>query len=335
MLDGRSLVTTPRLLDQLREVIRMKHYSIRTEDAYVTWVRDFILFHGKRHPAELGDEHVVAYLTYLAVQRQVAASTQNQAFSALVFLYRHVLNVPLGDISGGVRAKRPQKLPVVFTREEVTALLERMDGPLWLASALLYGSGLRLLEGLRLRVKDLEFARQAIYVRDGKGAKDRVTVLPKDLIEPLQLHLAQVQLTFDRDRARGIGGVHLPFALARKYSNAPFEWRWQWVFPAASTSIDPREPVVERRHHIAPQLLQRAFRRAMRAAGIHKHGSPHTMRHSFATHLLEGGYDIRTVQELLGHADVKTTQIYTHVLNRGGNAVRSPLAQLSPRARSG
>lgn len=325
----------PKLLDQLRTVIRRKHYSIRTEDAYAAWARDFILFHGKRHPDLLREDDVIAYLSYLATQRRVAASTQNQAFSALLFLYRHVLNRPLGDISNAVRAKPSQRLPVVFTRDEVTTLLERLDGPLWLVAAMLYGAGLRLMEGLRLRVKDIEFARQAIYVRDGKGAKDRVTVLPQDLIEPLQTHLAQVQLTFERDRARGVASVYLPFALERKYPQAPTEWGWQWVFPANTTSVDPRDAPIERRHHIQPQLLQRAFRRALVASNIHKHASPHTLRHSFATHLLEGGYDIRTVQELLGHADVKTTQIYTHVLNRGGNAVRSPLAQLSPRARSG
>ena len=325
----------PKLLDQLRAAIRLKHYSLRTEDAYVYWARDFILFHDKRHPRELGDADIVSYLSHLAVHRQVAASTQNQAFSALLFLYRHVLEIPLGDLSGAVRAKLPRHLPVVLTREEVTALLERMDGTAWLAAALLYGAGLRLLEGLRLRIKDLDFDRLAVCVRDGKGGKDRITVLPQDLIEPLQLHLAQVQLTFDRDRARGLAGVQLPFALARKYPSAPTEWAWQWVFPAAGISIDPREPGTERRHHLHPQLLQRAFRRALLAAGIHKHASPHTLRHSFATHLLEAGYDIRTLQELLGHADVRTTQIYTHLLKRGGNAVRSPLAQLSPRARKG
>jgi integron integrase len=252
-----------------------------------------------------------------------------------VFFYRFVLQRPLGNISKSVRARRPIRVPVVFTREEVTAVLEHMEGTLWLASAILYGAGMRLLEGLRLRVQDVDFARQAIYVRDGKGAKDRVTMLPADLVEPLKLHLSQVQMVHERDRARDIAGVYLPFALERKYPNAGTEWGWQWVFPAATLSMDPRAPGVMRRHHVNPQALQRAFRRALLAANIRKHASPHTLRHSFATHLLEAGYDIRTVQELLGHNDVKTTQIYTHVLQRNGRVVTSPLAQLSPRARSG
>jgi integron integrase len=330
-----SATPQPKLLEVLRTTIRRKHYSIRTEDAYLMWVREYILFHGKRHPAELGDPDVVAFLSHLATERNVAASTQNQAFSALVFFYRFVLQRPLGNISKSVRARRPIRVPVVFTREEVTAVLEHMEGTLWLASAILYGAGMRLLEGLRLRVQDVDFARQAIYVRDGKGAKDRVTMLPADLVEPLKLHLSQVQMVHERDRARDIAGVYLPFALERKYPNAGTEWGWQWVFPAATLSMDPRAPGVMRRHHVNPQALQRAFRRALLAANIRKHASPHTLRHSFATHLLEAGYDIRTVQELLGHNDVKTTQIYTHVLQRNGRVVTSPLAQLSPRARSG
>jgi len=231
----------PTLLEQLRTVIRRKHYAMRTEDAYVGWVRDFIRFHDKRHPASLAEGHVTRYLSHLAVERRVSASTQNQALSALLFLYRNVLDRPLGDISGAVRAKQPQRLPVVFTQDEVTGPLERLQGPTWLICALLYGAGLRLLEGLRLRVKDPEFERQAIYVRDGKGAKDRVTVLPADLTESLQRHLANVQTTFERDRTRGLAGVYVPFALARKYPDAPIEWRWQWVLPAPGTSVDPRE----------------------------------------------------------------------------------------------
>ena len=240
----------PTLLEQLRTVIRRKHYAMRTEDAYVGWVRDFIRFHDKRHPASLAEGHVTRYLSHLAVERRVSASTQNQALSALLFLYRNVLDRPLGDISGAVRAKQPQRLPVVFTQDEVTGPLERLQGPTWLICALLYGAGLRLLEGLRLRVKDPEFERQAIYVRDGKGAKDRVTVLPADLTESLQRHLANVQTTFERDRTRGLAGVYVPFALARKYPDAPIEWRWQWVLPAPGTSVDPREQL-ERRHHLS------------------------------------------------------------------------------------
>jgi integron integrase len=316
------------LLQKIRDVIRRKHYSIRTEETHVYWTRHYIHHHGLRHPAELDESHVVEFLTHLAVVRQVSASTQNQALNALVFVYRHVLNRPLGSLAGAARAKRSEHLPVVFTRDEITALLNRLDGTVWLVSALLYGSGLRLMESLRLRVKDFDFERLAIYVRDGKGSKDRVTMLPRDLVEPLSAHLAQVRITFERDRERGVAGVHLPYALARKYPNAPVEWPWQWAFPSHDLSRDPCGNGEPRRHHLLPELIQRHLRRALRETRIEKKASPHTLRHSFATHLLETGYDIRTVQELLGHSDVKTTQIYTHVLNLGGNAVKSPLAAL-------
>lgn len=316
------------LLESLRDVIRRKHYSIRTEQSYVNWVKDYVRFHRLRHPRAMNETHVVEYLTHLAVSRNVSASTQNQALNALVFLYRHVLNAPLGSLAGAARAKQRPRLPIVFTRDEIVTLFSRLDGAVWLVTALLYGSGLRLMEGLRLRVKDVEFDRLAVYVRAGKGGKDRVTMLPRDLVEPLQTHLAQVRITFERDRARGLAGVYLPYALERKYPNAPFEWPWQWLFPAAEPSRDPRGNGEPRRHHLQPELIQRRMRVALREARIEKRASPHTLRHSFATHLLEGGYDIRTVQELLGHSDVKTTQIYTHVLKLGGNAVQSPLAAL-------
>lgn len=316
------------LLESLRGVIRRKHYSLRTEESYVYWTKDYIRFHRLRHPAQMDETQVIEFLTHLAVDRRVSSSTQNQALNALVFLYRHVLKRPLGSLAGAARAKRQERLPVVFTRDEITALLDRLDGTIWLVTALLYGSGLRLMEGLRLRVKDLDFDRLTICVREGKGAKDRVTVLPRDLVEPLVAHLAQVRITFERDRERGVSGVYLPHALARKYPNAPIEWPWQWAFPSPDISRDPRADGQTRRHHLLPELIQRHLRRALREAGIEKKASPHTLRHSFATHLLEGGYDIRTVQELLGHSDVKTTQIYTHVLKIGGNAVKSPLATL-------
>ena len=321
-------VSPSPFLQKMREVIRRKHYSIRTEDTYVWWTKDYIRFNRLRHPAELDEAHVIHYLTYLAVDRNVSASTQNQALNALVFLYKHVLNKPLGNLAGAARAKRQERLPVVFTRDEVAALLDRLDGTVWLITALLYGSGLRLMEGVRLRVKDIDFAQLAIYVREGKGGKDRVTMLPHDLVDPLKAHLGHVRITFERDRERGVAGVYLPYALERKYPLAPIEWPWQWVFPSAEISRDPRGNGEQRRHHQLPETIQRHMRRALREARIEKKASPHTLRHSFATHLLESGYDIRTVQELLGHSDVKTTQIYTHVLKLGGNAVKSPLATL-------
>ncbi|MDH7487374.1 MAG: integron integrase [Anaerolineae bacterium] len=312
-----------KLLDQTRDAIRLKHYSYRTEETYLNWIRRYILFHNKRHPAEMGAPEVEAFLTHLAVKEHVAASTQNQALSALLFLYREVLHKDLGPIDA-LRAKKPKRLPTVLTKEETLRLLNHLSGTHQLMAKLIYGSGLRLMECLRLRVKDLEFERRAIIVRDGKGEQDRVTVLPDSLIPLLQEHLQQVKALHQQDLAHGFGSVYLPDALARKYPNADKEWGWQYVFPANSLSRDPRSGVI-RRHHVHESSLQKAIREAARLAGISKPVGPHTLRHCFATHLLENGYDIRTVQELLGHKDVKTTMIYTHVLQRGGLAVRSPL----------
>ncbi|MBV2132875.1 integron integrase [Pseudomonas sp. MAP12] len=318
-MDGK-----PKLLDRLREQIRVRHYSIRTEAVYAKWVRDFIRFHKMRHPAEMGAPEVERFLSHLAVDMNVSASTQNQALAALLFLYKHVLAIELPWLGEVVRAKRPERLPVVLSREETQRLLACFDGEIALVAGLLYGSGMRLMEAMRLRVKDVDFGRNEIIVRDGKGMKDRVTLLPARLVEPLRQHLGWVKALHQRDLAEGFGEVYLPFALARKYPNAPKEWGWQYVFPAPNHSVDPRSGV-KRRHHLDEKRVQRAFRAAVRATGIDKPATPHTLRHCFATHLLESGQDIRTVQELLGHADVKTTMIYTHVLNRGGLAVLSPL----------
>ena len=314
----------PRLLDQLRDQIRLKHYSIRTERVYCEWVKQFIRFHNYRHPEEMGAAEVEAFLSDLAVHRNVAASTQNQALAALLFLYKQVLKLDLPWLGEVVRAKKPVRLPVVLTVTEVQQVLVQLQGELWLAASLLYGSGMRLMEVLRLRVKDVDFARHEILVRDGKGMKDRVTLLPQRLFTPLKQHLQTVRAAHQQELAAGRGDVYLPFALAKKYPKAPTDWAWQYVFPAAGLSVDPRSGAV-RRHHLDEKRLQRAFKTAIRTAEIHKLATPHTLRHSFATHLLESGQDIRTVQELLGHADVKTTQIYTHVLNRGGLGVISPL----------
>jgi integron integrase len=316
----------PRLLDQVRLTLRSRHYSIRTEQSYVSWIRDFILFHEKRHPKELDARHVSSWLSHLATDRHVAASTQNQALSAVLFLYRDVLGITLDRVEDVVRAKRPQRLPVVFTRQEATDVLARLSGTHWLMANLLYGAGLRLMECVRLRVKDIEFARNQIIVRDGKGAKDRVTMLPKKTQESLLRHMERVKAIHEQDLQRGYERVYLPFALARKYPSVSIEWCWQYVFLAPKLSRDPRSDEV-RRHHWDEQALQRAVRQAIRATGITKPGSCHTFRHSFATHLIEVGYDIRTVQELLGHSNVQTTQIYTHVLNKGGRGVKSPLDQ--------
>jgi integron integrase len=315
-----------KLLDEVRAVARLRHMSLRTEESYVSVIRRFILFHGKRHPRELGAEAIRAYLAHMAIEEHVAASTQNVALHALLFLYREVLAIELPDLGTIERARGPKKVPVVFTREEVQRVLAGLDGQHLLMASLLYGAGLRLMECLRLRVKDLDYSYKELTVVDGKGAKDRRTMLPHSLIDPLRKHLREVRRTHEEDLAAGFGAVYLPFALARKYPGAATEWGWQYVFPASRRSLDPREDeAVERRHHADESGLQRAVKVAIRAAGIDKRASCHTFRHSFATHLLEAGYDIRTVQELLGHADVRTTMIYTHVLNRGGKGVRSPL----------
>ncbi len=314
----------PKLLDQVRDRIRVKHYSIRTETQYVQWVRRFVIYHGKRHPKEMGAPEVEAFLTHLAVEGRVAASTQNQALSALLFLYREVLGIKLPWLDDVVRAKTPQRLPVVLTRQEVTDVLARMSGVYDLLARLLYGTGMRLMECVRLRVKDVDFERAEIVVRDGKGAKDRITMLPQSLIAPLQAHLRGRRQLFEDDKVVGKAAVYMPNALDRKYPNAAVDWPWQYIFPSGSYSIDPRSGE-ERRHHLDEKLLQRAVKRAVLASGVAKLATPHTFRHSFATHLLMSGYDIRTVQELLGHSDVATTMIYTHVLNKGGRGVTSPL----------
>ncbi len=311
-------------LEQVRELIRVKHLSYRTEETYLGWIRRFILFHEKRHPQEMGAEEIRAFLTHLAVEGNVAAATQNQAFAALLFLYREYLQKPLGNIEDVVRAKKPKRLPDVLTKEEVRRIFTYLSGEQWLVANLLYGAGLRLTEALRLRVKDLDFEYRQITVRDGKGAKDRVTVLPEKVIEPLKNNLERVKNLHDEDLRLGFGEVYLPFALNKKYPNAAREWIWQYVFPAAGRSVDPRSNVV-RRHHLGENVIQRAVKNAITQADVIKRGSPHTLRHSFATHLLENGYDIRTVQELLGHKDIRTTQIYTHVLQKNKFAVKSPL----------
>jgi integron integrase len=314
----------PNLLEQVRNLIRVKHYSIRTEETYINWIKRFVLFHNKRHPVEMGELEVSQFLTHLAVKGKVSASTQNQALSAILFLYRNVLKKEIGWMDDIERAKKPKILPVVFAKEEVKAILVRLKETQWLMANLLYGSGLRLMECVLLRVKDVDFEYNQIIVRDAKGQKDRVTMLPVSLKEPLKRHLEKVKAIHKEDLKEGFGKVYLPFALERKYPNANREWGWQYVFPATKRSKDPRTGI-ERRHHIAETVLQKAVKAAMRSTGIAKNGSCHTFRHSFATHLLEAGYDIRTIQELLGHKDVSTTMIYTHVIMQGGKGVQSPL----------
>lgn len=314
----------PRLFDRVRDRCRVKHYSYRTEQTYVQWIRRLILFHDKRHPSTLAAAEIEAFLTDLAVNGNVAASTQNQALSAILFLYREVLGIELPWLDNIVRAKGTPRVPVVLTRDEVCAVFANLDGVACIAARLMYGSGLRLMETLRLRIKDLDFSRKEIIVRDGKGGKDRRTMLPVSLIESLRSQVSRVEVLLAQDRADGLAPVQLPHALQRKYPNAGSSLAWQFVFAAPNPSVDPRSGI-RRRHHLHESVVQRAMRSAVRRSGIHKPASCHTLRHSFATHLLESGYDIRTVQELLGHRDVRTTQIYTHVLNSGGRAVLSPL----------
>jgi len=326
----------PKLLDRLRGELRRRGCSRRTEKAYAGWVRRFVLFHGKRHPRELGAEEVTAFLTALAVRRGVAPSTQNQALSAIVFLYKHVLGEKLPWLDDIVRARRPSRVPDVLSRDEVRHVLERLNGHQWLVCTLLYGAGLRLMEALRLRVKDVDEERRMLVVREGKGRRDRRAMLPEIALEPLREQLMTARRQHERDVSRGAGWVEMPAALDRKYPSAGREWRWQWVFPATRTYLH-RESGRRRRHHLHETVVQRALRRAGVNAGITKRVHPHALRHSFATHMLEDGHDIRTVQELLGHRDVRTTMIYTHVLQRGPLGARSPadrvLTEPPPRTR--
>jgi integron integrase len=313
-----------KLLDQVRDVLGLKHYSLRTERSYCDWIKRFIRFHHLRHPKEMGEAEVTAFLTHLVRNGNVAAATQNQALSALLFLYKQVLKQEIGWLANVERAKRPARVPVVLTRGEVRKIVAHLHGMPRLMAGLLYGSGLRLMECVRLRVKDVDFAYARITVREGKGGKDRITMLPVNLASGLQRHLQKVKAQHEQDVEEGFGSVHLPEALARKFPNAANEWAWQYVFPSSRISDDPRGGI-RRRHHVDENVLQVAVKRAVRAAGLTKPATCHTLRHSFATHLLENGYDIRTVQELLGHKDVSTTMIYTHVLNKPGIGVKSPL----------
>ena len=321
---SQSTSKGPRLLDLVRDAIRRKHYSYRTEEAYVFWIKRYVFFTGKRHPRELGKDHVTAFLNHLARGRGVAAATQNQALSALLFLYKEVLAQPLDWLDELDRVKRPARVPTVLTVLEVRRLLAQLEGTKWLIASLIYGAGLRLRECLKLRVKDIDFDYSQVIVRDGKGGKDRVTMLPEGLAEPLKQHLVRVKALHEKDLAEGYGDVELLDALLRKYPKAAYELGWKFVFPSYKRAVDPRTGVI-RRHHVYDDVPGRAVKQAARAAGIVKHVSCHTLRHSFATHLLENGYDIRTVQELLGHSSVETTMIYTHVMNKGGRGVKSPL----------
>lgn len=327
MAANENLVTAPRLSDQVRDALRRKHYSYRTEKTYLHWIRRFIYFHEKRHPREMAEPEVAAFLTHLAVERSVSASTQNQALNAILFLYKQVLNREIGLVHGVVRAKRPERLPVVLTREEVHAVLSRLKGREGLMAGLMYGAGLRVMECLRLRIKDVDFGMNQIIVRDGEGQKDRTTPLPAALIPALRQQLAEVQRLRTADLADGYGEVSLPFALDRKYPTASRELAWWYVFPASHRSRDPKSGRIKR-HHLDDSVIQRAVKQAIRSTGIAKPASCHSFRHSFATHLLASGQDIRTIQELLGHSDVSTTMIYTHVLGKGARGVSSPLDTL-------
>lgn len=315
---------SPKLMDRVRTVLRQQNYSIRTEEAYIQWIVRFIHFHHLRHPQDMDTPEIEAYLNYLAVEKNVSASTQNQAFSAILFLYKRVLQHPLSAKVDALRAKTPTRLPVVLSQTETQALLNVLTGVHQLVARLLYGAGLRLMEALRLRVKDIDFAQNQIIVRSGKGRKDRVTLLPASLRQPLHHQLKHTQVLHQQDLDQGLGAVYLPYALARKYPNANKEWGWQYVFPSNRLSVDPRSKQT-RRHHLHETGLRKSIRQTAKALGFIKPIGPHTLRHCFATHLLENGYDIRTVQELMGHKSVETTMIYTHVLNKGPKAVRSPL----------
>jgi integron integrase len=322
-----SSTAKPKLLDQVRQAIRTRHYSPRTEETYIHWIKRFIFFHNERHPAEMAEPEIARFLSSLATERHVSASTQNQALNALLFLFRQVLRKDIGYVNGVVRANRPKRLPTVLTRQELRSIFGNLDGSEWTMAMLLYGAGLRLMECLQLRVKDVDFSTNEIRVRSGKGDKDRVTMLPGAVKAPLLTHLQCVKRQHEEDVRKGLGRVALPDALERKYPNAGKEWGWQWIFPATSHYSD-RITGEKRRHHLHESVLQKAVKEAVQKAGVPKPASPHTFRHSFATHLLEDGYDIRTVQELLGHTDVTTTMIYTHVLNRGGKGVFSPADRL-------
>lgn len=313
----------PKLLDRLREALRTRHYSRRTEETYCHWVKRFIFFHKVRHPNEMAEPEINAFLTHLAVKEKVSASTQNQALSALLFLYRHVIGREVRDLGNVIRARKLMRLPVVMTRDEVKTVLAQLSGDKWLMASLMYGAGLRLMECLRLRIQDIDFSRNEILARDGKGAKDRITMLPETLKIPLREHLKRVKAIHDRDLAENWGRVQMPNALDRKYPNAPADWRWQWVFPQENRWKNTKTGE-EGRHHVHETILQRAVKEAVRKAEVIKHIGCHSFRHAFATHLLEAGNDIRTIQELLGHKDVSTTMIYAHVLNKGGHGVRSP-----------
>lgn len=322
-------MSQPRLLDRVRAAIRVRHYSLRTEDAYIQWIKRYIFFHNKRHPDEMGEKEITAFLTHLAVDRNVAASTQNQALAAILFLYKIVLEKELEWLDDIVRAKKPKHLPIVLSRNEVRMLFTQLTGTNRLVAELLYGTGMRIMECLRLRVQDIDFDYKQIIVRSGKGNKDRVTVMPGLLIDVLRERLAYAKTLHDTDLQEGFGQVYLPHALSKKYPNADQEWKWQYVFVSQSRSCDPRSGQI-RRHHLDEKNVQRAIRNAAQKAGINKHVKTHSLRHSFATHMLEDGYDIRTIQELLGHKDLNTTMIYTHVMNKGGLGVRSPLEGLNP-----